>query len=165
MFGFRLLAIILGFICLAAAVGLVFHTRPEMAEVDAFVIDKLIPQDSVQSFIKSGAPANMAVKNIIKYVFSGYAVFAIGMGLLFLYSAINPLGMRPFIRVVMIGSVLWIAGAVYQGFSLDIPKTWWIGDAVGAFILLVLLFALFPKDRKALAPTKSDELDADRMEE
>ena len=158
MIGFRLLAIILGFICLAAAGVLVLHSCPEMAEVDAFVIDNLIPEGPVRAFIRSGTQADQDVKNIIKYVFSGYAIFAIGMGLLFLYSAINPLRMRPFIRVVMIGSVLWIAAAAWQGIHLEIYKTWWISDAVGGLILLVLLFALFPKQKSDESEPKLDEL-------
>jgi|GEM_PF-1476030 len=167
MFGFRLLAIILGFICLAAAGTLVFHSCPEMAEVDAFVIDNLIPEGNVRVFIRSGTDEARDVKNIIKYVFSGYAIFAIGMGLLFLYSAINPLRMRPFIRVVMIGSVLWIIGAIWQGLKLGIYKTWWISDSVGALILLILLFALFPRDKKApaLPASKSDDFESDQGEE
>ena len=158
MIGFRLLAIILGFICLAAAGVLVLHSCPEMAEVDAFVIDNLIPEGPVRLFIRSGTQADQDVKNIIKYVFSGYAIFAIGMGLLFLYSAINPLRMRPFIRVVMIGSVLWIAAAAWRGIHLEIYKTWWISDAVGGLILLVLLFALFPKQKSDESEPKLDEL-------
>ena len=165
MFGFRLLAIILGFICLAAAGTLVFHSCPEMSEVDTFVIDNLIPEGNVRVFIRSGTDEARDVKNIIKYVFSGYAIFAIGMGLLFLYSAINPLRMRPFIRVVMIGAVLWIAAAVWQGFNLGIYKTWWISDSVGALILLILLFALFPREKKASSIPKSDEFEADQGEE
>jgi len=112
----------------------------------------------VRLFIRSGTQADQDVKNIIKYVFSGYAIFAIGMGLLFLYSAINPLRMRPFIRVVMIGSVLWIAAAAWQGIHLEIYKTWWISDAVGGLILLVLLFALFPKQKSDESEPKLDEL-------
>ena len=158
MIGFRLLAIILGFICLAAAGALVLHSCPEMAEVDAFVIDNLIPEGPVRAFIRSGAQKDQDVKKIIKYVSSGYAIFAIGMGLLFLYSAINPLRMRPFIRVVMIGSVLWIAAAVWQGIYLEIYKTWWISDAVGGLILLILLFALFPKKKSDESEQKLDEL-------
>ena len=158
MIGFRLLAIILGFICLAAAGALVLHSCPEMAEVDAFVIENLIPDGPVRLFIRSGTQADQDVKNIIKYVFSGYAIFAIGMGLLFLYSAINPLRMRPFIRVVMIGSVLWIAAAAWQGIHLEIYKTWWISDAIGGLILLVLLFALFPKQKSDESEPKLDEL-------
>lgn len=148
MIGFRFLAIILGFICLAAAGSLVFRNCPQMVEVDAFIIRNLIPAGNVQGFIKSPAPDAMAVKNIIKYIFSGYAILALGMGLLFLWSAVNPLEMRPFIVVVMIGAVLWIAGAIWKGLALEIYKTWWIGDAAGALVLLVLLFALFPKEKK-----------------
>jgi hypothetical protein len=159
MFGFRLLAIILGFICLVSAGTLVFHSCPEMAEVEAFVIDNLIPEGPVRAFIRSGAPGDRDVKNVVKYIFSGYAIFAIGMGLLFLYSAIDPLRMRPFIRVVMIGSVLWIAAAVWQGLHLEIYKTWWIADAVGGLILLVLLFALFPRKKTAGNAPKLDELE------
>ena len=165
MIGFRLLAIILGFICLAAAGALVLHSCPEMAEVDAFVIDNLIPEGPVRAFIRSGAQKDQDVKKIIKYVSSGYAIFAIGMGLLFLYSAINPLRMRPFIRVVMIGSVLWIAAAAWQGIHLEIYKTWWISDAVGGLILLVLLFALFPRKKTAGNAPKLDELEDDQGEE
>lgn len=165
MIGFRLLAIILGFICLAAAGALVLHSCPEMAEVDEFVIDNIIPEGSVQALIRSGDPKDQNIKNVIKYIFTGYAVFAIGMGLLFLYSAIDPLRMRPFIRVVMIGSVLWIVGAAWQGWSLEIYKTWWISDAVGGLILLVLLFALFPKEKTAGNAPKLDEFESDQGEE
>jgi len=164
MFGFRLLAIILGFICLAAAGTLIFHSCPEMAEVNTFVIDNLIPEGNARVFIRSGTDEARDVKNIVKYVFSGYASFAIGMGLLFLYSAINPLRMRPFIRVVMIGSILWIAAAVWQGLNLEIYKTWWISDSVGALILLILLFALFPREKKASSIPKSDVFEEDQGE-
>lgn len=148
MLGFRLLSIILGFICIAAAGMLVFHFCPELADVDAFVIKNLIPDNLVRHFIKSNEPAAVAVKNIIKYVLSGYAIFSFSLGLLFLYTAINPLRMRPFILIVMIGSILWIAVAIWRGLSLGISKSWWIGDAAGALILLVLLGALFPRKKK-----------------
>ena len=58
----------------------------------------------------------------------------------------------------MIGSVLWIAAAAWQGIHLEIYKTWWISDAVGGLILLVLLFALFPKKKSDESEPKLDEL-------
>ncbi len=152
MIGFRLLAIILGLICLASAAALVLHQSPQLAAANTFFIKNFIPDQGVQQFIKSPAPDARMVKNIIKYIFSGYAILALGMGLLFFCAAVNPLRMRPFIVVVMVGSILWIAGAIWKGTSLDIYKTWWISDAAGALILLVLLAALFPK-KKAPEPT------------
>ncbi|MFH1038557.1 MAG: hypothetical protein V1789_07830 [PVC group bacterium] len=149
MIGFRLLAIILGLVCLASAGVLVFHEYPLLAEANTFFIRNFIPDAGVQAFIKSPAREAVAVKNIVRYIFSGYAVLALGMGLLFFCAAVNPLRMRPFIVVVMIGSILWIAGAIWKGVSLDIYKTWWISDAAGALILLVLLIALFPKKKPA----------------
>ena len=150
MIGFRLLAIVLGFICLMSAGALIFHNSPQLADINTYVIRNLIPDQLVQKFIKSQDPANIAVKNIVKYVFSGYAIFALGMGLLFLTAAVNPLRMRPFIVVVMIGSIFWIGGAIWKGVSLGIYKTWWIGDAAGALILVILLGALFPSEKKSV---------------
>ena len=69
MFGFRLLAIILGFICLAAAGTLVLHSCPEMAEVDAFVIDNLIPEGPVRS--------EEHTSELQSHSFISYAVFCL----------------------------------------------------------------------------------------
>jgi len=159
MIGFRLLAIILGLLCLASAGVLVMHQCPQLAEANTFFIKNFIPDAAVQQFLKSKAPDAVAVKNIVKYIFSGYAVLALGMGLLFFCAAANPLRMRPFIVVVMIGAILWIAAAIYQGLTLEIYKTWWISDAAGALILLVLLTALFPKKKPAepAAPEMGEE--------
>jgi len=63
MFGFRLLAIILGFICLAAAGALVFHSCPEMAEVDAFVLDDsyhVITMDKQRDLVLNRTIAHVA---------------------------------------------------------------------------------------------------------
>ncbi|MDP8213623.1 MAG: hypothetical protein RAO92_05010 [Candidatus Euphemobacter frigidus] len=148
MIGFRIMAIVVGLICLASASLIFFHNCPQTAPVNAYLIRNFIPPGDVQAFIKSSALPDVEVKNIIKYIVSGYAIFALGIGLLFFCAAVNPLRMRPFVVVVMIGAILWIGVAIWKGLSLGIYKTWWIGDAACALILLVLLAALFPKRAK-----------------
>ena len=147
MFGFRLLAIILGLLCLAAAVSMAFFECPRMAPVSEFFIRNFVPDTSVQDFIKSADPAEIKVKGLIKYTLTGLAIFALGTGLLFFCAAANPLRMRPFIVVVMISSVIGIAAALWQGIRLGIVKSWWIGDAAGFLLLLILLASLFPREK------------------
>ena len=166
MFGFRLLAIILGIICLASTCALIFHDCgcPIMNKVNDFVIQEFVPDHGVRTFIKSPGMVEMKVKHMVKYIFSGYAILALGLGLLFLYSAVNPLRMRPFVVVVMIGSIFWLAGAIWKGMSLEMPKVWWISDAAGALILLVLLFALFPREKAPGGTAGAVELEDEQEE-
>ncbi len=149
MFGFRLLAIILGLLCLAAAVSMAFFECPRMAPVSDFFIRHFVPDTEVSDFIRSDNPADIKIKNLIKYTLSGLAVCSLAAGLLFLAAAVNPLRMRPFIVVVMISSAAMIAAAVWQGIRLGIFKTWWIGDAAGGLLILILLAALFPRKKSA----------------
>ena len=152
MIGFRLLAIILGVLCLLTAAAVVFHSHPALSGVAEFFVEKFIPAGSFQSFIRSARPGDMLIKSYLKYILSGYAVVAVGLGILFIISAINPMRMRPFISVVMIGSVLVIAVALWKGLTLDINYLWWAGDALSALILLVLLAALYPRRRVKTVP-------------
>ncbi len=149
MFGFRLLAIILGLLCLAGAVSMAFFECPRMAPVSEFFIRHFVPDAGVRDFIRSVDPADVKIKNLIKYTLSGLAVCSLATGLLFLAAAVNPLRMRPFIVVVMISSAVMIVAAVWQGIRLGIFKTWWIGDAAGGLLLLILLAALFPREKSA----------------
>ncbi|MDP8237206.1 MAG: hypothetical protein P9M08_12550 [Candidatus Erginobacter occultus] len=149
MFGFRLLAIILGLLCLAAAVSMAFFECPRMAPVSEFFVRHLVPDTGVRDFIRSENLADVKIKNLIKYTLSGLAVGSLAAGLLFLAAAVNPLRMRPFIVVVMISSAAMVVAAVWQGIRLGIFKTWWIGDAAGGLLLLILLAALFPREKSA----------------
>lgn len=151
MFGFRLLAIILGLVCLATAASMFFYECPRMAPVTEFFVRNFIPDAGVRVFIKSQDPTDTKVKNMIKYALGGAAILSLGLGLLFFCAAANPLRMRPFITVVMISSALWILCALWQGIRLEIFKSWWIGDASAALIVLVLLAALYPREKKAAA--------------
>ncbi len=149
MFGFRLLAIILGLLCLAAALSMAFFESPRLAPVNEFFIRNFVPDASVRAFIKSEQPAEIKVKNLIKYTLTGLAICTLGTGLLFFCAAADPLRMRPFIVVVMISSVVLIAAALWQGIRLGIFKSWWIGDAATGLLLLILLAALFPRRKRA----------------
>jgi hypothetical protein len=154
MFGFRLLAIILGLVCLAAAASMLFYENPRMEPALEFFVRNFIPDSGVRAFIKSQDPADARVKNMIKYALGGAAILSLGSGLLFFCAAANPLRMRPFITVVMVCSALGIVCALWQGIRLEIFKSWWIGDASGALIVLVLLAALFPRKKPAAVPSE-----------
>jgi hypothetical protein len=149
MFGFRLLAVILGLLCLAAAVSMAFSGCPRLAPVSEYFVRNFVPDTEVRDFIRSDDPADVKIKNLIKYTLSGLAVCSLAAGLLFLAAAVNPLRLRPFIVVVMISSAAMIVAAVWQGIRLGIFKTWWIGDAAGGLLLLILLAALFPREKTA----------------
>ncbi len=156
MFGFRMLAIILGLLCLATAVSMAFFECPRMAPASEFFIRNFVPDASVRAFIKSEDPGAVKVKGLIKYTLTGLAIFSLGAGLLFFCAAADPLRMRPFIVVVMISSVIGVAAAIWQGIRLGIFKSWWIGDAAGFLLLLILLAALFPRQQKtASVPAES----------
>jgi len=152
MIGFRLLAIVLGIICLATAVGAVFHTHPALSGAVGFLVEKFVPAGPVRMFVRSSVAGDVQVKSYLKYIFSGYAVLALATGILFFISAANPIRMRPFISVVMIGAVVWIGIALWKGLSLDINYLWWLSDSIGALILLVLLAALYPRRRPKRLP-------------
>ncbi len=149
MFGIRVLSIILALVCLAAAGAMLFYKCPQAEPLTESFVRYFIPDTGVKAFIKSRDPVDIRVKNLVKYGLSGAAVVSLGLGLLFLCAAVNPLRMRPFISVVMICSVLMIICAIWQGIRLGVFKSWWIGDASGALIILVLLAALFPKKKPA----------------
>ncbi len=153
MFGFRLLAIILGLICLVGAVLMAFHECPRLAPVNEFFIRHFVPDPGVEAFIRSTEPGDVKIQNLIRYTLAGLAVCSLGLGLIFFCAAVNPLRMRPFITVVMICAAVGTAGAVWQGVRLGIFKSWWIGDAAGGLLLLILLAALYPKPRKT-APAR-----------
>lgn len=145
MTGFRILAVILGLICLAGAVASYFYDYPPVEKVTAY----FLKDGNLRGFVKSPAPRDMVVKDYLKYIIRGYSVIALGMGLLFIISAFNPLGMRPFIVVVIIGALICLGLAIYQGITLKIDSLWWIGDSVGCLILAILLITFFPKKVKA----------------
>lgn len=155
MTGFRILVVILGLLCLAMALGLFFHNRP----VAINIINRFLQEQELQDFIKTG---NVVVKNHLKYALCGSSIFALGLGLLFLISAVSPLQMRPFIVVVIILSIIWIPLAIWVGLSLNISKLWWIGDAIGCLILAILLATFFPKKAPKVKPAPeppSEELE------
>ncbi len=145
MFGFRLLAVILGLLCLAATLSMAFFESPRMAHGSEFFVRHFVPDASVRNFIKSEDPAEIKVKNLIKFILTGLAISTLATGLLFFAAAVNPLRMRPFIIVVMISTVAGIAAVLWQGIRLGIFKSWWIGDAAAGLLLLILLAALFPR--------------------
>ncbi len=162
MFGFRLLAIVLGLLCLAAAVVMAYPECPRVAPVNEFFIRNFVPDPGVEAFIRSTDPGDVTIKNLIRYTLAGLAVCSLGLGLLFFCAAVNPLRMRPFVSVVMICAAVGTAGAVWQGVRLGIFKSWWIGDAAGGLLLLILLAALYPKPRKAApAGLPGEESEAD----
>ncbi len=142
MAGFRVLAVLLGLICLAVAVASYFYGYPPVDRVT----DYFLQDASLRDFVKSTTPRDMVVRDYLKYIFRGYSVLALGMGLLFLISAFNPLGMRPYIAVVIIGALVWLGLAIYMGITLKIPSLWWIGDSAICLILAVLLITFFPKE-------------------
>lgn len=147
MFGFRLLAVILGLLCLTAALSMAFFESPRMAQGSEFFVRYFVPDTEVEAFIKSEDPGEIKIKHLIKYTLTGLAVSALATGLLFFAAAANPLRMRPFIVVVMISTVVGIAAVIWQGFRLDIFNSWWIRDASGGLLLLILLAALFPREK------------------
>ena len=157
MFGFRFLAVILGLICLASAAALFFQECPRLAPVGEYFIRNFVPDAGVQAFIKSADPTDIRIKHMVKYILIGLAICSFGLGLLFFCAAVNPVRMRPFIVVTMICSALMIAAAIWQGVRLGIFKSWWIGDAAGALIVLVLLAALFPRERAAVTSGIGEE--------
>ena len=153
MFGFRVLAIILGLICLATAIAMVSYDCPRLAPVPENFIEYFVRDAGVRAFIKSQEPTDIKIKNLIKYTLGGLAICLFGLGLLFFCAAVNPLRLRPFVSVVMICCAAGIAVAIGQGVSLRIFKSWWIGDAAGGLLILILLAALYPrKGRPAPAP-------------
>jgi len=155
MFGFRLLAIVLALLFLAGALAMVFHGCPRLAPLSEFFVGNFVPDQGVRDFIRSTDPVAVKVKGMIKYSLGWLAVCLLGLGLLFLCAAVNPLRLRPFVSVVMICSAAGIAVAVGQGIRLGIFKSWWIGDAAGGLLILILLGALYPRKAKS-APAPAD---------
>ena len=91
---------------------------------------------------------DMVVKQYLKYVLYGSSIFALGLALMFFIAAANPVRMRPFVVVVIIASILWVAGAIWAGVILPrVSPVWWGSDAAGALILAILLLAMFPKKK------------------
>lgn len=164
MFGFRLLAIILGLLCLAAAVLMAYPECPRVAPLNEFFIRHFVPDPGVEAFIRSADPGEARIKNLIRYTLAGMAVCSLGLGLLFFCAAVNPLRMRPFVSVVMLCAAIGTVVAIWQGVRLGIFKSWWIGDAAGGLLLLILLAALYPKPRKtapARLPGEESEAELD----
>lgn len=157
MFGFRVLAVILALVCLASAAALFFQECPRLAPVSEYFIKNFVRDAGVQAFIKSADPEDVKIKHLVKYTLSGLAICSFGLGSLFFCAAFNPLRMRPFIVVAMICSALMIAAAIWQGIRLGIFKSWWIGDAAGALVVLILLAALFPRERAAVTSGIGEE--------
>ena len=144
MAGFRVLAVLLGLICLTVAVASYFYDYPPVNQVTAYFLEDA----NLWDFVKSTTPRDMVIKDYLKYIIRGYSVLALGMGLLFLISAFNPLRMRPYITVVIIGALVWLGLAIYMGITLKIPTLWWIGDSAICLILAILLITFFPKKVK-----------------
>lgn len=161
MFGFRLLAVILALIFLAGAAAMAFHECPRLVPITEFFVRNFVPDSGVQAFIKSRDAADVKVKGMIKYTLVGLAICMVGLGLLFLCAAVNPIRMRPFVSVVMICSILGIAAVAWEGIRLGVFKSWWIGDAAGYLLLLVLLAALYPRKKKSAPAPAEEESEAD----
>lgn len=163
MIGFRLLAIVLGILCLAAAGAAVLHSHPALSGLTGFFVEKFIPAGPLRAFIRSAEPGDVLVKDYLKYILAGGAVGALGVGILFFISAANPIRMRPFIMVVIIAAVACIALALWKGITLEISYIWWLGDSLAALILVVLLAALYP--RRKLKADLSPEIREEVLEE
>lgn len=153
MTGFRILAVILGLIFLAGAVASYFYDYPPVDRATDYF---LIKDGSLWDFVKSSAPRDMVVKDYLKYIMRGYSVLALAVGLLFIISAFNPLGMRPFIVVVIIAATIWFALAIYEGLTLKIAGLWWVGDSAICLILTILLITFYPKKMQA-GGTRAEE--------
>ena len=95
----------------------------------------------------------------MKYALSASSVFALGLGLLFFISAVNPWRMRPFVLVVIIVSIIAIPLVIWLGLRLKITQAWWIGDAGGCLILVILLATFFPRKTKAAEPGVEEKLE------
>ena len=157
MFGFRLLAVVLALVCLAGAGVMAFRECPRLVPATEFFVRNFVPDAGVQAFIKSRDPVDVKVKGMIKYTLGFAAICLFGLGLLFLCAAVNPIRMRPFVSVAMICSILGIAAAIWQGTRLGVFKSWWIGDAAGSLLLLILLAALYPRAHKEKSPARAEE--------
>jgi len=145
MAGFRILAIILGLVCLAMALGMFFHRQPCVINAS----NLLLKAEELKSFVGSPDSQDMVVKQYLKYVLYGSSVVVLGLALMFFISAASPVRMRPFVVVVIIMSIVGVVGAVWAGINLQrVSWVWWGSDAAGSLILAILLLALFPKKRK-----------------
>ena len=153
MIGYRILAVILGLICLLLPVSLFFQNTPVVVKVENIVL----AEKPLADFLTSTDYEDKMVKNHLKYGICGAAVLALGMALMFFISAVNPLGMRSFIVVVIICSILLIPTAIWVGLQLNIAKFWWIGDSISSLVLALLLLVFFPRRQKARAVSARGE--------
>ena len=156
MVGYRILAIVLGLICLAMPVSIFFQGNPTVVQVENMVL----ADQPLHNFLVSATHENKIVKNHLKYGIGGAALISLGMALMFFISVFNPRGMRPFIVVVIICSILSIPLSIWAGLRLNITNSWWIGDAVSGLVLAVLLLIFYPrgpKARKVSAPAAGEE--------
>ena len=157
MTGYRILAIILGLICLLMPISIFFQHAPIVVKVEKAVLAR----QPLADFLVSPEQQDMVVKNHLKYGLCGAAIVSLGMGLMFFISVFNPRGMRPFIVVVIICSILLIPLAIWIGLKLNITKMWWIGDSISSLILALLLLVFFPRQARARAvssPGEEEEL-------
>jgi len=154
MKGFRILAVILGLICLAIGAGMFFHRQPVVIKVS----NLLLQGEEMKNFVKSPDMTDLVVKQYLKYILYGGSVFALGLGLMFFIAAANPIRMRPFVVVVIICSILWMAGAIWSGINLPrVSPVWWGSDAGASLLLAILLLALFPKKKPKAEIVPEDE--------
>ena len=154
MIGYRILAVILGLLCLLLPVSLFFQSTPIVVKVEKMIL----AEQPLADFLISHDHRDMVVKNHLKYGLCGAAVFSLGMGLMFFISAFNPRGMRPFIVVVIICSILLIPLAIWVGLRLNIAKLWWLGDSISSLILALLLLGFFPRrDKVRVASSRGEE--------
>lgn len=151
MMGFRILSIILALLCLAGAAALYFHDQPAIVSVSGFFLN-----EDLRGFVESDQDRDIAVRNHLKYLTLMGAVGSFGLAVLFFVSAVNPMGMRPFVVTLIICLILGIAAALWKGPRLDIYSKWWLADAAGGVVLTILLITFFPR-RPAPPPPPLEE--------
>jgi len=142
MFGFRVLAIVLALICLGGAAMMVFPERQPAITINGFFLNPVLSE-----FLQSQEPRDIVVRNHMKYLLFMGAVGAFGLAILFFISVFNPLLMRPFLVVAIISLILGVALALRSGIQETVSWRWWVVDAVGGMILVVLLVNLFPRKK------------------
>lgn len=160
MTGYRILAIILGLLCLLLPISLVSQISNWDTGISIVVkVEKMIlAEKPLADFLVSPDHQDMVVKNHLKYGLGGAAIFSLGMGLMFFISAFKPREMRPFIVVVIICSILLIPLTIWIGLKLNIARLWWIGDSISSLVLALLLMVFFPRQAKASARDEEEEL-------
>ena len=153
MIGYRILAVILGLLCLLLPVSLLFQNNPVVVKVENIIL----AEKPLANFLTSADYDDQMVKNHLKYGLCGAALFSLGMGLMFFISVFNPRGMRPFIVVVIICSILLIPLTIWTGLKLNITKLWWIGDSSSSLVLALLLLVFYPRLERPRAVSPRDE--------